>query len=154
MRTSPEATASPGRSRPRRTRGCRLPACAASPRVGGLRLQLAAGILSSVEDHAYLNAKGLLGTAVFELVGVGDIRERLYKAGMAIVPLQPRHLPDYLRGDYEALWRALTWLPVERPGEGTLQATLRSMDAAEADRIAKQLFELYDRVAEASYSAE
>ncbi len=120
----------------------------------GLRLQLAAGILLSVEDHAYLNAKGLLGTAVFELVGVGDIRERLYKAGMAIVPLQTRHLPDYLRGDYEALWRALTWLPVERPGEGTLQATLRSMDAAEADRIAKQLFELYDRVAEASYSAE
>lgn len=107
-----------------------------------------------MEDHAYLNAKGLLATAVFELVGVGGIRERLYKASKAIVPLQPRHLPDYLRGDYEALWRALTWIPVERTGEGNLQATLRSMDDAEADRIAKQIFELYDRVTEASYSAE
>ena len=107
-----------------------------------------------MEDRAYLNAKGLLGTAVFELVGVGEIRERLYKAGKAIVPLQPRHFPDYLRGDYEALWRALTWIPVERTGEGTLQATLRSMDDAEADRTAKKIFELYSRVIEASYDTE
>lgn len=107
-----------------------------------------------MEDHAYLDAQGMLGTAVFELVGAGDIRERLYKAGKAIVPLRPRHLPDYLRDDYETLWRALTWIPVEEPGEGSLRATLRAMDDSEADRLAKMIFELYLRVIEASHGSE
>lgn len=111
-------------------------------------------MLRGVEDHAYLDAMGMLGEAVYELVGAGEIRERLYKAGKAIVPLSPRHLPAYLHDDHAALRRALTWLPVEDSGEGTLRATLRVMEDSEAERLAKQFFELYNRVTDASYNAE
>jgi hypothetical protein len=106
-----------------------------------------------VADHAYLYAVEKYAVAVSALVGAEGIRERLYKAYKSILPLSAQQMPEHLRDEHTALKEALTWVPVDEPGEGTLRATLRAMDDGEADRLAKKFFELYMEVAEASYDA-
>jgi hypothetical protein len=107
-----------------------------------------------MEDHAYLYALEKYGVAILALVGAEDIRDRLYKAYKSILPLSARLMPEHLREEHKTLKEALTWLPVDAPGEGTLRATLRAMDHDEADRLAKKFFELYMEVQAASYRAE
>jgi hypothetical protein len=63
-------------------------------------------------------------------------------------------MPEHLREDHKALKEALTWVPVDEPGEGRLIATLRAMEDTEADRLTKKFFELYIEVTEASHRAE
>jgi hypothetical protein len=107
-----------------------------------------------MEDPLYLYAVEKYGVAVSALVGAPDIRSRLYAAYKSIGPLSPRQMPEHLRGEHKALKEALTWVPVDEAGEGTLRATLRAMDDDEADRLAKKFFELYMEVGDASRQAE
>ena len=106
-----------------------------------------------MEDPTYLYAVEKYAVAVSALVGAEDIRDRLYHAFKSILPLYARDMPEHLREEHEALKEALTWVPVEEPGEGTLRATLRAMDEREAGRLAKKFFELYMAVNDASYRA-
>jgi hypothetical protein len=106
-----------------------------------------------MDSGKYLYAVEKLGVAVYALVGTGEIQDRLYEACKSILPLQPRDLPEHLRGEFTELKQALTWIPPEQEGEGTLLATLRAMSDEEADRLAKKFYELYDQVHAASYDA-
>jgi hypothetical protein len=63
-------------------------------------------------------------------------------------------MPEHLSEEHKALKEALTWVPVDEPGEGTLRATLRAMSDDEAERIATKFLEIYTNVAWASYGAE
>jgi len=106
-----------------------------------------------MEDHAYLYAVEKYAVAVSALVGGEDIKDRLYRAYKSIQPLFARDMPEHLREEHKALKEALTWMPVDTPGEGTLRATLRAMDDSEAERLAQKFVELYKEVNDASYRA-
>jgi hypothetical protein len=95
-----------------------------------------------------------LGVAVQRLVGVGDIRERLYEAFKSLITLQPRDLPEHIRDEFSALRRDMTWVPVDQVGEGQLKSTLRAMTDEEADRLAKEIYVLYEQVITAYYEEE
>jgi hypothetical protein len=127
-----------------RTRGCRLPACTGSSK--GLEHR-------SVGEYAYHAAKGMLGMAVQELVGTGDIKERLYEAAKEIALLSPDQMPEYLRDDFLELRERLNWLLPEEEGLGRVPATMMAMSDAEADELGKKFFELYDQVSAASRDA-
>jgi hypothetical protein len=85
-------------------------------------------------------------------------RWRIYEAAftrpISRLDLSPRQMPEHLSEEHKALKEALTWVPVDEPGEGTLRATLRAMSDDEAERIATKFLEIYTNVAWASYGAE
>ncbi len=94
----------------------------------------------------YRHAIAQLYLAVSELVGHGDLRQRLEAAyAPHLANLRGRHMPEELQEEYENLRSAFTWVPVERPGEGTLLSTLRAMPEEERERVAKKVLELLDR---------
>ena len=97
-------------------------------------------------DPAY--ALGKLGWALFELVGPGEMKERLLAAGIVLVPVHPRDFPEHLREEYTRLRRSLTWLPTEKPDHGTLHSTIEAMSMEEAKDTAQQILQLYVRMRE------
>jgi hypothetical protein len=96
-----------------------------------------------MEDSAYLYAMEKYSVAVSALVGVGEITARLKEAYMVILPVGASQLPEHVLDKHKALKQDLTWIPVDEPGEGTITSTLRAVDEAELDRLAKRFFEVY-----------
>jgi hypothetical protein len=97
-------------------------------------------------------AFGKLEQAIGELVGAGDVKERLKVATMALVPVFPDDFPaGHLRDEYADIRQALTWPPPEGSGQGLLESTLEAMTEEEAGELAKSLFWLYTSAAEAVY---
>jgi hypothetical protein len=101
----------------------------------------------------FTNAFGKLAQAIEELVGAGDVKERLEAATVTLAPIFPDDFPaGHLRDEYADIRQALTWLP---PGEGSgqrfLESTLEAMTEEEAGELAKSLFSLYTSAAEAVY---
>jgi hypothetical protein len=97
-------------------------------------------------------AFGKLEKAIEELVGAGDVKERLEVATMTLAPIFPDDFPaGHLRDEYADIHQALTWLPPEGSGQGLLESTLEAMMEEEAGDLAKSLFWLYTSAAEAVY---
>ena len=86
------------------------------------------------------------GQAVSSLAtGPGRIRERLMSAYLAFQPVRGDDLPRDLRGDY--VWIMDMLASQEAVGtEGTVQATLNSMDESTAVEIAQRIYSLEDRL--------
>jgi hypothetical protein len=100
----------------------------------------------------FTNAFGKLEEAIGELVGAGDIKERLEIATTTLVLIFPDDFPaGHLRDEYADIRQALTWLPSEGSGQGLLESTLEAMTEEEAGELAKSLFSLYTSAAEAVY---
>ena len=99
-----------------------------------------AGMASSFE-HTFALETYML--AVQQLVGTGEIKGRLEMAYRTILPLPASQMPEHLREKHETLKQALTWVPIEEPGEPSVVSTLRAMAGDEADRLAKNFFEIY-----------
>ena len=101
----------------------------------------------------FTNAFGKLEQAIEELVGAGDVKERLEAATMKLAPIFPDDFPaGHLRDEYADIRRALTWLPPEeRSRQGLAESTLEAMTEEEAGTLAKSLFSLYTSAAEAVY---
>ena len=99
----------------------------------------------------FTNAFGKLEQAIRELVGAGDVKERLEVATMTLAPIFPDDFPaGHLRDEYADIRQALTWLPSqEGSGQGLAESTLEAMTEEEAGALAKSLFSLYTDAAEA-----
>jgi hypothetical protein len=98
------------------------------------------------DEYSYAQEK--LGLAVYSLVSVSRIRTRLFNAFRVLAALKARDLPEHLRHDYLAFWRALTWLPPEKATRGAILTTLNTMSDREVDALAKKIFEFYVRLSE------
>jgi hypothetical protein len=101
----------------------------------------------------FTNAFGKLEQAIGELVGAGDVKERLEAATMKLSPIFPEDFPaGHLRDEYADIREALTRLPPEEgSGQGLLESTLEAMTEEEAGTLSKGLFSLYTSAAEAVY---
>ena len=99
----------------------------------------------------FTNAFGKLEQAIEELVGAGDVKERLEAATITLSPIFPEDFPaGHLRDEYVDIRQALTWLPSEEgSGQGLLSSNLEAMTEEEAGSLAKSLFSLYTSAAEA-----
>ena len=99
----------------------------------------------------FTNAFGKLEQAIGELVGAGNIKERLEVATITLAPIVPDEFPaGHLRDEYADIRQALTWLPPEEgSGQGLLESTLEAMTEEEAGDLARSLFSLYTSAAEA-----
>jgi hypothetical protein len=86
-----------------------------------------------------------LGQAIEELVGAGDIKDRLGTATMTLAPIFPDDFPEgHLRDEYASIREALTWVPPEEGSrQGLLGTTLDAMTEEEAGALAERLLSLY-----------
>jgi hypothetical protein len=111
------------------------------------------GTVSVADPVGFTYAFGKLEQAIGELVGAGDVKERLEVATMTLVPIFPDDFPaGHLRDEYADIRQALTWLPPEEGSEqGLPESTLEGMTEEEAGALAKSLFTLYTSAAEAVY---
>jgi hypothetical protein len=84
--------------------------------------------------------------AISTLVGAGSIRERLAEAYLRhLSPVSPKDFPEELREEYREIITAVSWVPVEYEGQGTLRSTINAMSDEEAVLLAKRLVSLlYD----------
>ena len=100
---------------------------------------------------SFTSAFGKLEQAIEELVGAGDVKERLEAATITLAPIFPEDFPaGHLRDEYADIRQALTWLPPEEgSGQGLLESDLEAMTEEEAGTLAKSLFSLYTSAAEA-----
>ena len=96
-------------------------------------------------DMTYAVAK--LGAAVDELKGWGEIRTKLFNACMrGLARVFPDDFPDPLRGEYEHIMQALSWLPpAGGRNEGKIRATLNAMTVEEANDLAERIRAIYSR---------
>jgi hypothetical protein len=83
-------------------------------------------------------ALGKLAEGVDDLVsGAGGIKARLYEvATRRVVTIQPREIPEELRGDLVKIKADLT-------GGTDIEATIREMSDDDAGVIARRVFELF-----------
>jgi hypothetical protein len=102
----------------------------------------------------FTNAFNKLEQAIEELVGAGDVKERLKAATITLAPIFPDDFPaGHLRDEYADIHQALSWLPPEERSSrrGLAESTLEAMTEEEAGTLAKSLFSLYTSAAEAVY---
>src|SRR5215208_6583474 len=111
------------------------------------------GTVRVADPVGFTSAFGKLEQAIEELVGAGDIKERLEAATITLAPIFPDDFPaGHLRDEYADIRQALTWLPPEEgSGQGLAESTLEAMTEEEAGTLAKSLFSLYTSAAEAVY---
>src|SRR5215216_3853611 len=109
--------------------------------------------VSVADPVGFTYAFGKLEQAIEELVGAGDVKERLKVATMTLVPIFPDDFPaGHLPDEYADIRQALTWLPSEEgSGQGLPESTLEAMTEEEAADLAKSLLSLYTSAAEAVY---
>jgi hypothetical protein len=109
------------------------------------------GTVRVADPVGFTNAFGKLEQAIEELVGAGDVKERLEAATMKLSPIFPEDFPaGHLRDEYADIRQALTWLPPEEgSGQGLAESNLEAMTEEEAETLAKSLFSLYTSAAEA-----
>jgi hypothetical protein len=106
-----------------------------------------------VDPGGFTYAFSRLEQAIEELVGAGDVKERLEAATITLAPIFPDDFPaGHLRDEYTDIRQALTWLPPEEGGgRGLAESNLEAMTEEEAGSLAKSLFSLYTSAAEAVY---
>ena len=111
------------------------------------------GTVRVADPVGFTSAFGKLEQAIEELVGAGDIKERLEAATITLSPIFPEDFPaGHLRDEYADIRQALTWLPPEEgSGQELAESTLEAMTEEEAGTLAKSLFSLYKSAAEAVY---
>ena len=108
--------------------------------------------MSVADPVGFTYAFGKLEQAIEELVGAGEVKERLTLATMTLVPIFPDDFPaGHLRDEYADIRQALARPPPEGSGQGLLESTLEAMTEEEAGALAKSLFSLYTSAAEAVY---
>ena len=109
--------------------------------------------MSVADPVGFTYAFGKLEQAIGELVGAGDVKERLEIAATTLVLIFPDDFPaGHLRDEYADIRQALAWPPPEEGSrQGLLESTLEAMTEEEAGELAKSLFSLYTSAAEAVY---
>jgi hypothetical protein len=73
--------------------------------------------------------------------GQGALKDRIVDAWAShFIRIAGVQLPAEFADRYEALDKKITSHPAERPGEGTIEASVRHMSDLEAKRFAEELF--------------
>jgi hypothetical protein len=104
---------------------------------------------------AFTYAFGKLEAAVEELKGRGNVRQKLLDATMALALVSPEDFPDHLRGEYEQILEAVSWLPSQGgSNEGKVATTINEMPIKEAKSLVKRISALYMRARDALYESE
>jgi hypothetical protein len=105
------------------------------------------------DPGGFTSAFSKLEQAIEELVGAGDVKQRLEAATTKLLPILPEDFPaGHLRDEYADIRQALTWLsPEEGSGQGLAESNLEAMTEEEAGTLAKSLLSLYASTAEAVY---
>ena len=85
--------------------------------------------------------------AMDSLVGSEDIRIRMRNAAINLVILKPDDFPPECQDEWVSILQALTWLPPEEEGQGTIEATTKTMDEEEAVNLARRIVSLSYRLA-------
>ena len=108
-------------------------------------------MLSRVGDLNYAVSK--LGAAVDALEGPGYIQAKLFDACMVgLARIFPDDFPDPLRGEYEQILQAISWIPPQEGlDEGKVEATINAMSKEEARSLKKRISDLYVRANEILY---
>lgn len=70
------------------------------------------------------------------------IQKRLVSAAQSMIALKPEDFPDHLREEFVAMWQELTKHKAEGD-EGTIEATMRRVTDAEAEKIADRILHIY-----------
>ncbi len=87
-----------------------------------------------------------LHMATLTLVGSGPIKQRLAGAYLRnLADLETEDLPKSVQQEFTRLNEALTRVQAIN-GEGRVQATVRKLSKAQADKYAEQIVLLYDAV--------
>ena len=88
-----------------------------------------------------------LHLAVCSLAGTGDQRERLVNAVLSLVAgvMPDHHLPPEIRSEFEQFMEEIT--SVDAKGdEGTLQATVDTLDEIGVQRAVDKILSFYDTI--------
>ena len=101
----------------------------------------------------FTNAFGKLEQAIEELVGAGDVKERLESATITLVLILRDDFPaGHLRDEYADIRQAWTWPPLEEgSGQGLAESALEAMTGEEAGTRGEESLFLCMSVAEAVY---
>ncbi len=90
--------------------------------------------------------RALLWSAVYYLAtSAAPIQERLDRAASEMLYLRPEELPEDLREEFEDLLRELTTQD-DVAAEGNIAATKRRLSDAQAERLARRIFDLYTEI--------
>jgi len=98
-------------------------------------------------DYSY--GWGKLYCAVLCLTGIGNQRDRLYNALIALHPLifrpEEKHLPKEIQADFVKFWQEMT--SVKAIGkEGDIRATVNSLDEMKIGQAIEKIISFYDTV--------
>jgi hypothetical protein len=99
--------------------------------------------MSSGHSYGYVREKYAV---VLDILGNENTsaKDRLYSAYIsAWSRLQVTDFPEHLQGEFDAISEALTWVPVDSPGEGTLDSSLHHMSDEEAENLVRRMRQLY-----------
>ncbi|MBB3315091.1 hypothetical protein FHT77_000933 [Rhizobium sp. BK181] len=83
-------------------------------------------------------------SAVDCLVGLGDIRQRVEAAFVALATVKIPELLEDVRADYDALHKTVTAKPAQIAGEGTIRSTLRQMTDEEVADVSGRILEIHN----------
>jgi hypothetical protein len=83
-------------------------------------------------------------------VGQGNIKERLFNAFLSLNVLHDDDFPAELQESFGALVEQITRVE-PRGGEGTIQATINTIDDDEAAQMAETIVSLYNAIATRYY---
>jgi hypothetical protein len=98
----------------------------------------------SEEERRRRYAIEKLYLTICDLVGTGEVRERLHNAYIShLVAVSPDDFPEPLRDQYQSIHEALTWQPPEHRGQGKLRPTINSMSEEEAVMLGQRLVSLF-----------
>jgi hypothetical protein len=88
--------------------------------------------------------------AVSCLIGAGDLKIRLQSAMECLCPLKedeyPIHIPNEILNDFSKFMKDMTCVKPSAGEDGTISATLNSLDEAGLEHAAKQILSFYDAV--------
>jgi hypothetical protein len=95
-------------------------------------------------ERSFTSVCEVFTVALEVLVGPGPLRERLRNAFIgSFIMLHESELPPELWEEYRAIKEAVSWIPVEHPGQGTLDSTTREMSDEEARELARRIVLLF-----------
>jgi hypothetical protein len=86
-----------------------------------------------------------LWEALYVLVGASSIQERLSGAGMMLVVLKPDDFAPEHREEFQSIMESLTRVRPQA-GEGSLEATTRTLTLEQGRDIAQRILGLYTKV--------
>ncbi|MBB3525385.1 hypothetical protein [Rhizobium sp. BK456] len=92
-------------------------------------------------------------SAVSNLVGLGEIRDRVERAFVSLITVNPEKMTGEAGRKYQALHAKVTSQEEVTEGEGKIRSTLRQMSDEDVSDVAEELLEIHNQLLR-DFSAE